>query len=316
LSDRVRRLEVIQRISRRLQTLTSVEAIGEAVATETRDLIAYDSCRVHIWHEDGGGVILPLIGFYGELPNRDQVPVGALDLRLGEGIIGWVAQHGEPLLIADAMSDPRAKHIPGTPQTSESLLAVPLATDERVKGVIAMGKGGADQFQDDDMQLLVILANAAAVALENAETRLSLARQARTDAVTGLPHHGPFQVDLAAALALADQGAAPAALLLLDLDSFRSYNERPACRPAMWGCNRWLACSTSWWSRRGVPRRRRSWKRTTARPRPWPPPIASAATSSRCCCAARWRPNGPRCAWASASCRPSPVSMRTTRWRN
>ena len=226
LSDRVRRLEVIQRLSRRLQTLTSVEAIGEAVATETRDLIPYDSCRVHIWHEDDGGVILPLIGFYGELPNRDQVPAGALDLRLGEGIIGWVAQHGEPLLIGDAMSDPRAKHIPGTPHTSESLLAVPLSTDERVKGVIAMGKGGADQFQDDDMQLLVILANAAAVALENAETRLSLARQARTDAVTGLPHHGPFQVDLAAALAGADQDGGPVALLLLDLDSFRSYNER------------------------------------------------------------------------------------------
>ena len=54
LSDRVRRLEVIQRISRRLQTLTSVKAIGEAVASETRDLISYDSCRVHIWQEDAG----------------------------------------------------------------------------------------------------------------------------------------------------------------------------------------------------------------------------------------------------------------------
>lgn len=226
LSDRVRRLEVIQRISRRLHTLTSVEAIGEAVASETRDLIPYDNCRVHIWQEDDDGVLLPLIGFYGEMLNREQVPVGAMDLRLGEGIIGWVAQHGEPLLISDAMSDPRAKHIPGTPHTSESLLAVPLRTDTRVTGVIAMGKGGADQFHEDDIQLLVILANAAAVALENAETRLSLARQARTDAVTGLPHHGPFQLDLGRTLAAAERTATPAALLLLDLDSFRSYNER------------------------------------------------------------------------------------------
>jgi putative nucleotidyltransferase with HDIG domain len=226
LSDRVRRLEVIQRISRRLQTLTSVEAIGEAVATETRDLISYDSCRVHIWQEDAGGVILPLIGFYGEIPNRDQVPAGAMDLRLGEGIIGWVAAHGEPLLIGDAMNDARAKHIPGTPHAPESLLAVPLSTDTRVKGVIAMGKLGAAQFHEDDVRLLVILANAAGVALENAETRLSLARQARTDAVTGLPHHGPFQVDLAHGLAEADETGALLALLLLDLDGFRSYNER------------------------------------------------------------------------------------------
>jgi signal transduction protein with GAF and PtsI domain len=91
-------------------------------------------------------VILPLIGFYGELPNRDQVPAGAMDLRLGEGIIGWVAEHGEPLLIGDAMNDARAKHIPGTPHAPESLLAVPLQTETRVKGVIAMGKLGAAQF--------------------------------------------------------------------------------------------------------------------------------------------------------------------------
>ena len=254
LSDRVRRLEVIQRISRRLQTLTSVKAIGEAVASETRDLISYDSCRVHIWQEDAGGVILPLIGFYGELANRDQAPAGAMDLRLGEGIIGWVAQHGEPLLIGDAMNDARAKHIPGTPHASELLLAVPLRTDTRVTGVIAMGKAGAAQFHEDDMRLLVILANAAGVALENAETRLSLARQARTDAVTGLPHHGPFQVDLAHGLAEADQTTTPLALLLLDLDDFRSYNERLGVQAGD-SCLREVAgLLTGWWWRRGAAR--------------------------------------------------------------
>jgi HD-GYP domain-containing protein (c-di-GMP phosphodiesterase class II) len=53
-----------------------------------------------------------------------------------------------------------------------------------------------------------------------------LAQQARTDPVTGLPHHGSFQIALAWALAEARQHDEAVALALLDLDGFRNYNER------------------------------------------------------------------------------------------
>ena len=54
-----------------------------------------------------------------------------LDCRLGEGFTGWVAQHGEPILVNDANSDPRGATIAGTDDVDESMLVVPMRYDER-----------------------------------------------------------------------------------------------------------------------------------------------------------------------------------------
>ena len=74
--------------------------------------------------------------------------------------------------------------------------------------------------------MMTALAHAAGIALANIASRESLARQAVTDPLTGLGHHAAFQAALAAALAQAATRDAPLALALLDIDGFRSYNER------------------------------------------------------------------------------------------
>lgn len=120
-------------------------------------------------------------------------------LKLGQGIAGWVAQHGEPLLIPDVHQDPRfyAQVDRVTGFQCRSILCVPLKAKGRVIGVIETinkqeGPGGSS-FTQEDLELLTTLASWVAVAVENAwlnrATRDVAAVTALRQTVTALAHH-------------------------------------------------------------------------------------------------------------------------------
>src|SRR5205085_9337813 len=70
--------------------------------------------------------------------------------------------------IPNALECDFAFRIPGTDDIEESLAVVPLRYGSRVTGVIVISKLGLDQFDEDDVRLLEVLAGQASVALENA----------------------------------------------------------------------------------------------------------------------------------------------------
>ena len=84
--------------------------------------------------------------------------------RLGKGFTGWVALHGEPILVNDANLDPRGATIAGTEDVDESMLVVPMRYDGMTIGVITLSKLGLDGFGSDDLRVLTILADRAATA--------------------------------------------------------------------------------------------------------------------------------------------------------
>ena len=158
-------LAVLQAASGRLSRATSVEAVGRAVVEETRRIIDYHNARVYL--VEPPDLVVP-IAFEGRVGAYNEVDLDLLRCRLGEGFTGWVALHGEPLLINDANADPRGTTIAGTDDIDESMLVVPMRYDETTVGVITLSKLGLDGFSDDDLRLLTILADHAATAVETA----------------------------------------------------------------------------------------------------------------------------------------------------
>src|ERR1700686_2589832 len=71
-------------------------------------------------------------------------------LKVGEGIAGWVAKHGERLIVPDVMADPRfAKRIDQMTQwETQSIICVPLRSKHRVLGVIQLVNANMDGFGD------------------------------------------------------------------------------------------------------------------------------------------------------------------------
>ena len=97
--------------------------------------------------------------------------VKRLNLDMGEGVAGWVAQNDQPLLIEDVSKDTRfSKKVDETlRQETKSLICVPLKVKERTIGVMeVINKKGNRTFNQSDMVLFKPLSAQAAVAIERA----------------------------------------------------------------------------------------------------------------------------------------------------
>jgi two-component system nitrate/nitrite sensor histidine kinase NarX len=86
----------------------------------------------------------------------------------GEGITGWVAASGQPLLVPDVTEEPRYLLFPDSAETL-SELAVPLKTKSGVIGVLDVQSDQVNAFDESDLAVLQSLAHQAAIAIENAQ---------------------------------------------------------------------------------------------------------------------------------------------------
>ncbi|MFL5798964.1 MAG: PAS domain S-box protein [Actinomycetota bacterium] len=161
-------LKMLHSLAAQLNRLTDVRQIGEAIVSELRSLIDYHNSRVFVLDADGE-TLLP-VAFRGELLEYQGETFEALVTKVGYGLTGHVAATGKSYYSPNANDDPFAITIPGTPDIDESLLSVPLIHGDAVIGVVMLSKLGVDQFDDDDLRVLEVLASHAAVAIENARS--------------------------------------------------------------------------------------------------------------------------------------------------
>jgi diguanylate cyclase (GGDEF)-like protein len=170
-------LKMLQSLTGKLNRLNDVREIGDAIAAELRSLVDYHNCRVFV---SDGDELVP-VAFLGELTSTvESLSLDFLRTRIGVGITGRCAELGESIVVADAVNCEFGRQIEGTEAIEESLLAVPLRYGTRVVGVIVVSQLGLNQFDEDDVRLLEVLAGHAAVAVENARLYESARREAES----------------------------------------------------------------------------------------------------------------------------------------
>jgi len=103
-------------------------------------------------------------------------------IRVGEGILGGVAQTGKPVLIRHSHEDQRLPHYENKILRIQTFLAVPLIFHDQVLGVMAMANTRTEKpFDETDLSLVTSLANQAAFAIFNANLHHMLAEKERMD---------------------------------------------------------------------------------------------------------------------------------------
>jgi GGDEF domain-containing protein len=112
-----------------------------------------------------------------------------IHLNLGEGIAGQVAKSGKPRIVPDAASDshfsPVIDNLTGF--KTKSIIAVPIKFQDQVLGVIELiNRLESRPFSDDDLEILEVIADFAAIALTNAMRYEYMSSLAVSDPLTGL----------------------------------------------------------------------------------------------------------------------------------
>src|SRR5512142_2708120 len=148
-------------------------------------------------------------------------------LKMGEGIAGWVARHGESLLVPDVRTDPRfAKRIDEmTKWQTRSIICVPLKSKKRVLGVIQLINCSVETFVEKEMFFLHALCDYAAIAIDNARAVEKIQELTITDDCTGLYNARHLYKTLEAEVYRSARFGYEFSVLFLDLGHFKKVND-------------------------------------------------------------------------------------------
>jgi diguanylate cyclase (GGDEF)-like protein len=149
-------------------------------------------------------------------------------LKRGEGIAGWVAENGEPLLIPDVTKDGRfCDAIDRTASfTTRSVVCIPIKNRERTLGVVELVNSlDEGSFSEADLEILTTIADFAAIAIENAKVHEEVRHLAVTDELTGLWNARRFNELLDYEVERSRRYGGEVSLIFIDLDHFKSVND-------------------------------------------------------------------------------------------
>ena len=151
------RLSSIAELAGRLSGLHDQASIAAAIVEEAKRLIEHDTIRVYRVDRTTG--MCEPIAFEGTFLGTTEPDMATLRMPIGQGLTGWVAQHGRPLRLDEATADPRVVVVGD--RRPESMLIVPMVQEEIVRGVIVVSAMGTGRFDGDDEVTLTIFAAAA-----------------------------------------------------------------------------------------------------------------------------------------------------------
>jgi len=183
--------------------------------------------------------------------NRDPRLVNAR-IRVGEGLAGWVAEHGETLIIPEVQMGPEVQIGPEvrTKPEAQSQTAIPARPDPRLApaaqsrslavqsaiglpirgsrgthGVVEIFNPRLGERSDYNIAFLHILVDFAAIAIENAKDVARTQQLTITDDATGLYNARHLYAVLERELEAARKDSRPLSLVFLDLDRFKLVND-------------------------------------------------------------------------------------------
>jgi serine phosphatase RsbU (regulator of sigma subunit) len=162
--------DVLLEISKALSAPLDLDEVIEAIFKALRQVVRYDAAAIYLVNRST--LALEMVREVGYPRNSEH----AFDLQVGQGIVGWVAKTGQPLIVPEVASD--ARYVAARPAT-RSEIATPLMLEGRTIGVFNLESDLDDAYHDGHLELLSAFAAQAAVALERARTTRELLERRR-----------------------------------------------------------------------------------------------------------------------------------------
>jgi len=166
-------LEFLHELGSRIAAADPLHEVLNRVVEFATSIVRCDACLIYVLQGE------KLVLRASKIPHAELV--GNLDLQLGQGITGWVAEHREPVSIAkNAAGDARFKAFKDLPEDRfEAFLSVPLLSRGKLVGVINVQHRKPHEHTQREIQLLSTIGFLVGAEIEMA--RLEMEREELSD---------------------------------------------------------------------------------------------------------------------------------------
>jgi diguanylate cyclase (GGDEF)-like protein len=212
--EHLRVMTTLQSISHAITSSLDVDEILSNVIQLLKDSFGYSYISVYLWDAD----VLRLgaqLGYPEDMLSHEMPTTS--------GVVGRTARSRETQFIPNVDEDP---DFISASYEVKSEIAIPLLKDENVLGVLNVESKNNDELDENDVNLLEALAGSLAIAIDNARLHAEVKQMALTDVVSSLANRRAFEEILQAEMARASRYSHPISLIILDLDSFKQYNDQ------------------------------------------------------------------------------------------
>jgi two-component system, sensor histidine kinase PdtaS len=166
MDPRERHLRLLTETIAAVNSTLDLEEVLALVAQKVADALGTEACFVYLYDERSDELVLRATHGTSieEMKKRPR-------MRPGEGITGWAAAERAPVMIpSQAHLDPRFKQFSNLPEDQyESILAVPILARERLAGALNVRTLQPREFRQDEIELLVAIADQVAQTIEHAQ---------------------------------------------------------------------------------------------------------------------------------------------------
>ncbi len=218
LGRKYNRYHELQSIAEALTSLNDVQSVANLVVKRVFQLIGKsDACYLKLLSSETHELELAAV-----LPNDEDYVQPS---NINDQFEHYVLKHQRPLLIEDVKKDFRFSFAGGRLSRVRSVMACPIVPGQSVAGVLLLESSQPDSYGQDDLRLLDILMDLSGVALTNAQLFERTQHLATTDGLTELMLRRPFMEELNEAIYRSEKSGDSFALLMLDVDHFKKYND-------------------------------------------------------------------------------------------
>ena len=215
-------LRVFHDVARTLTTSLELEVVLLAIMDKMANFFGPERWSLLMVDDDEQEL------YYAIAVGEDSNSLKGLRVPVGQGVSGWVAKTGNPLVVPDVSLDPHwsafARSHPELNITS--IACVPIRSGEKTLGVIQLLNSKLDLLSEYSISFLRILCDYAAIAIQNANSHKLIQELTITDDCTSLfnARHLYSQLEEHVALRKNEQPV-PFSLLFMDLDHFKTVND-------------------------------------------------------------------------------------------
>jgi len=213
IKEHLMSMTILQSVTQTVNSSLELKHIFETVIRRLKESYGYSYVSIYLLEETALRLGAQ-VGYPEELIIH-EIPVSM-------GIAGRTVRTRQTQFIRDVKADP---NFLSTSLDVESEICIPLVKNDTILGILNIESNSDRPLTEKDLELLTAFASPVALAIDNARLHAEVTSLALTDGMTGLVNRRAFDQTLATEAARAARYAHSLALIMIDIDSFKVFND-------------------------------------------------------------------------------------------